>query len=76
MNKSELRKENRKTKAGRLQKVSWFALMLICIEIIVWSKNGMSPALLVAILATCAVEVTCSAVSLKELRREKKEMEQ
>lgn len=76
MNKSELRKEKQRTKAGRLQKVSWFAWMLICIEIIVWNKNGMSPVLLVAILVTCLVEVTSSAVSLKELKKEKRELEQ
>ena len=75
MNKSELKKEKQRAKAGRLQKASWFALMLICIEIIAWNKNGMSPALLVAIIATCVVEVTCSAVSLKELKKEKRELE-
>lgn len=75
MNKSELKKEIRKTKTRTLQKVGWSSLMLICIEIIAWNINGMSIPLLIVLLATCAIEVSVSVISLKELAKEEKEIE-
>lgn len=75
MNKSELKKEIRKTKTRTLQKVGWFSLILVCIEIIAWNINGMSVPLLIVLLATCTVEVSVSVISLKELAKEEKEIE-
>lgn len=73
MRKSEMMKETKKARGRVLQKTGFSALLLIMIEIIVWNVRKMSVPLLVAILATCAVEIAVSLASLKELHRRKKD---
>lgn len=71
MNKSEIRSENTKTKIRTLQTISRGALLLLILEIIIWNLKKMSPALLIAILVTCAVEIVSSLLTLKELKERK-----
>lgn len=69
MNKQELNQEIKKTKIRILQKVGRTALLLIMVEIIIWNVKKMSIPLLVALLATCAVEIVVSLITLKELKK-------
>lgn len=71
MNKSEIRSEITKTKIRTLQTISRGALLLLILEIIIWNLKKMSPALLIAILVTCAVEIVSSLRTLKELKERK-----
>lgn len=69
MNKQELNQEIKKTKIRTLQKVGGTALLLIMVETIIWNVKKMSIPLLVALLATCAVEIVVSLITLKELKK-------
>lgn len=73
MRKSEMMKETRKARARVLQRTGFSALLLIMIEIIIWNVRKMSLPLLVAILATCAVEIVVSLVSLRGLYSQEKD---
>lgn len=72
MKKSEMRNEIQKAKASTLQKVGRWALLLMMVEIIAWNVKGMNP-FLVAILATCLVEVAVCMITLKELGKQNRE---
>ena len=62
MNKSEMKKEIRKSRIRTLQKVQYSAFLLMLIEVVIWAATKMSLKLLVAILLTCAVEVVVKEV--------------
>ncbi len=76
MNKSEIRSEITKTKIRTLQNISRGALLLMALEIIIWNLKKMSPALLIAILVTCAVEIVSSLLTLKEIKVRKRQIEE
>lgn len=69
MNKDEMNQEIKKTKIRTLKMVRGAALLLIMAEIIIWNVKDMSIPLLVALLATCAVEVIVNLITLKELKK-------
>ena len=73
MKKSELKKRTCKMDVESLQKIGRSDLLLLAVEVIVWNLQKMSPPLFLAILGTCAVEVTVCAVSLKEISKQRKE---
>ena len=56
MNKSEMKKEIRKSRIRILQKIQYSAFLLMLIEVVIWAVTKMSLKLLVVILLTCAVE--------------------
>ena len=60
MNKSEMKKEIRKSRIRILQKIQYSAFLLMLIEVV--------------ILLTCAVEVVVGLMMLKELTAQKKDM--
>lgn len=70
MKKSEMRNEIQKMKASTLQKVGRWALLLMMVEIVAWNLKGMNSFLLVAILATCLVEIAVCMITLKELGKQ------
>lgn len=72
MNKSEMKKEIRKSRIRTLQKVQYSAFLLMLIEVVIWAATKMSLKLLVAILLTCAVEVVVGLMMLTELAVQKK----
>ena len=72
MNKSEMKKEIRKSRIRILQKIQYSAFLLMLIEVVIWAVTKMSLKLLVVILLTCAVEV--GLMMLKELTAQKKDM--
>lgn len=74
MNKSEMKKEIRKSRIRILQKIQYSAFLLILIETVIWAVTKMSLKLLVVILLTCAVEVVVGLMMLKELTAQKKDM--
>ena len=74
MNKSEMKKEIRKTRIRILQKIQYSAFLLMLIEVVIWAVTKMSLKLLVVILLTCAVEVVVGLMMLKELTAQKKDM--
>lgn len=74
MNKSEMKKEIRKSRIRTLQKVQYSAFLLMLIEVVNWAVTKMSLKLLVVILLTCAVEVVVGLMMLKELTAQKKDM--
>lgn len=76
MNKSEIRSEITKTKIRTLQNISRGALLLMALEIIIWNLKKMSPALLIAIIVTCVVEIVSSLLTLKELKVRKRQIEE
>lgn len=55
MNKSERKKEVRKSRIRILQKIQYSAFFLMLVEVVIWAATKMSPMLLVVILLTCAV---------------------
>ena len=65
-----MNQEIKKTKVRTLQTVGRTALLLIMVEIIIWNVKKMSIPLLVALLATCTVEVVVSLITLKELKKQ------
>lgn len=69
MNKDEMNQEIKKTKIRTLKMVGGAALLIIMAEIIIWNVKDMSIPLLVALLATCAVEVIVNLITLKELKK-------
>lgn len=75
MNKSEMKKEIRKSRIRTLQKVQYSAFLLMLIEVVIWAATKMSLKLLVAILLTCAVEVVVGLMMLTELAVQKKDAE-
>lgn len=75
MNKSEMKKEIRKSRIRILQKIQYSAFLLMLIEVVIWAATKMSLKLLVAILLTCAVEVVVGLMMLKELVVQKKDAE-
>lgn len=75
MNKSEMKKEIRKSRIRILQKIQYSAFLLMLIEVVIWAATKMSLKLLVAILLTCAVEVVIGLMMLKELAVQKKDTE-
>lgn len=75
MNKSEMKKEIRKSRIRTLQKVQYSAFLLMLIEVVIWAATKMSLKLLVAILLTCAVEVVVGLMMLTELAVQKKSAE-
>ena len=74
MNKSEMKKEHRKSRIRILQKIQYSAFLLMLIEVVIWAVTKMSLKLLVVILLTCAVEVVVGLMMLKELTAQKKDM--
>ena len=74
MNKSEMKKEIRKSRIRILQKIQYSAFLLMLIEVVIWAVTKMSLKLLVVILLTCAVEVVDGLMMLKELTAQKKDM--
>lgn len=74
MNKSEMKKEIRKSRIRILQKIQYSAFLLMLIEAVIWAVTKMSLKLLVVILLTCAVEVVVGLMMLKELTAQKKDM--
>lgn len=70
MKKTEMRNEIQKTKAKTLQKAGRLALLLMMVEIVAWNLKGMNSFLLVAILATCLVEIAVCMITLKELGKQ------
>ena len=70
MKKSEMRNEIQKTKVKTLQKAGRLALLLMMVEIVAWNLKGMNSFLLVAILATCLVEIAVCMITLKELGKQ------
>ncbi len=74
MNKSERKKEVRKSRIRILQKIQYSAFFLMLVEVVIWAATKMSPMLLVVILLTCAVEVVVGLMMLKELTAQKKDM--
>lgn len=74
MNKSEMKKEIRKSRIRILQKIQYSAFLLMLIETVIWAVTKMSLKLLVVILLTCAVEVVVGLMMLKELTAQKKDM--
>ncbi len=74
MNKSEMKKEIRKSRIRILQKIQYSAFLLMLIEVVIWAVTKMSLKLLVVILLTCAVEVVVGLMMLKELTAQKKDM--
>lgn len=70
MKKSEMRNEIQKAKAKTLQKAGRLALLLMMVEIVAWNLKGMNSFLLVAILATCLVEIAVCMITLKELGKQ------
>ena len=74
MNKSEMKKEIRKSRIRILQKIQYSAFLLMLIEVVIWAVTKMSLKLLVVILLTCAVEVVVGLMMLKELNAQKKDM--
>lgn len=75
MNKSEMKKEIRKSRIRILQKIQYSAFLLMLIEVVIWAATKMSLKLLVAILLTCAAEVVVGLMMLKELAVQKKDTE-
>lgn len=75
MNKSEMKKEIRKSRVRTLQKVQYSTFLLMLIEVVIWAATKMSLKLLVTILLTCAVEVVVGLMMLKELVVQKKDAE-
>lgn len=75
MNKSEMKKEIRKSRVRTLQKVQYSTFLLMLIEVVIWAATKMSLKLLVIILLTCAVEVVVGLMMLKELVVQKKDAE-
>lgn len=75
MNKSEMKKEIRKSRIRTLQKVQYSAFLLMLIEVVIWAATKMSLKLLVAILLTCAVEVVVGLMMLTKLAVQKKDAE-
>lgn len=75
MNKSEMKKEVRKSRIRILQKIQYSAFLLMLIEVVIWAATKMSLKLLVAILLTCAVEVVVGLMMLTELVVQKKDAE-
>ena len=75
MNKSEMKKEIRKSRIRILQKIQYSAFLLMLIEVVIWAATKMSLKLLVAILLTCAVEVVVGLMMLTELAVQKKDAE-
>lgn len=75
MNKSEMKKEVRKSRIRILQKIQYSAFLLMLIEVVIWAATKMSLKLLVAILLTCAVEVVVGLMMLTELAVQKKDAE-
>lgn len=73
MNKSEMKKEVRKSRIRILQKIQYSAFLLMLIEVAIWAATKMSLKLLVAILLTCAVEVVVGLMMLTELVVQKKD---
>ena len=71
MNKSEMKKEIRKSRIRILQKIQYSAFLLMLIEVVIWAVTKMSLKLLVVILLTCAV---VGLMMLKELTAQKKDM--
>lgn len=74
MNKSEMKKEIRKSRIRILQKIQYSAFLLMLIEVVIWAVTKMSLKLLIVILLTCAVEVVVGLMMLKELTAQKKDM--
>ena len=74
MNKTEMKKEIRKSRIRILQKIQYSAFLLMLIEVVIWAVTKMSLKLLVVILLTCAVEVVVGLMMLKELTAQKKDM--
>ena len=74
MNKSEMKKEIRKSRIRILQKIQYSAFLLMLIEVVIWAVTKLSLKLLVVILLTCAVEVVVGLMMLKELTAQKKDM--
>ena len=74
MNKSEMKKEIRKSRIRILQKIQYSAFLLMLIEVVILAVTKMSLKLLVVILLTCAVEVVVGLMMLKELTAQKKDM--
>ena len=74
MNKSEMKKEIRKSRIRILQKIQYSAFLLMLIEVVIWAVTKMSLKLLVVILLTCAVEVVVGLMMLKELTAQKKDL--
>ena len=74
MNKSERKKEVRKSRIRILQKIQYSVFFLMLVEVVIWAATKMSPMLLVVILLTCAVEVVVGLMMLKELTAQKKDM--
>ena len=74
MNKSEMKKEIRKSRIRILQKIQYSTFLLMLIEVVIWAVTKMSLKLLVVILLTCAVEVVVGLMMLKELTAQKKDM--
>lgn len=52
MNKSERKKEVRKSRIRILQKIQYSAFFLMLVEVVIWAATKMSPMLLVVILLT------------------------
>ena len=52
MNKSEMKKEIRKSRIRILQKIQYSAFLLMLIEVVIWAVTKMSLKLLVVILLT------------------------
>lgn len=73
MNKSEMKKEIRKSRIRILQKIQYSAFLLMLIEVVIWAVTKMSLKLLVVILLTCAVEVVVGLMMLTELAVHKKD---
>lgn len=75
MNKSEMKKEIRKSRIRILQKIQYSAFLLMLIEVVIWAVTKMSLKLLIVILLTCAVEVVVGLMMLTELAVQKKDAE-